>query len=87
MNSVSPPRNRILYQLSFGWLEDNMAYFNEKEAYIFLEMMEGLPSQDIAAENGLTFEELMECKDIIIDKLNQDTVAYTTKEGFLPSIF
>ena len=64
-----------------------MAYFNEKEAHIFLEMMEGLPSQDIAAENGLTFEELMECKDIIIDKLNQDTVAYTTKEGFLPTIF
>ena len=58
-----------------------MAYFNEKEAHIFLEMMEGLPSQDIAAENGLTFEELMECKDIIIDKLNQDTVAYTTKKG------
>jgi hypothetical protein len=49
-----------------------MAYFNEKEAHIFLEMMEGLPSQEIAAENGLTFEELMECKDIIIDKLNQD---------------
>jgi hypothetical protein len=59
-----------------------MAYFNEKEAYIFLEMMEGLPSQDIAAEKGLTIEELMECKDIIIDKLNKDTVAYTTKKLF-----
>ena len=59
-----------------------MAYFNEKKAHIFLEMMEGLSSQDIAAENGLTFEGLMECKVIIIDKLNQDTVAYTTKEGF-----
>ena len=59
-----------------------MAYFNEKEAHIFLEMMEGLPSQDIAAENGLTFEELLEFKDIIIDKLNQDTVAHTVKEGF-----
>ena len=58
-----------------------MAYFNEKEAYIFLEMMEGLPSQDIAAEKGLTIEELMECKDIIIVKLNKDTVAYTTKKG------
>ena len=44
-------------------------------------MMEGLPSQDIAAEKGLTIEELMECKDIIIDKLNNDTVAYTTKKG------
>ena len=54
-----------------------MAYFNVKEAHIFLEMMEGLPSQKIAAENGLSFDELMECKDIIIDKLNQDTVAYT----------
>ena len=59
-----------------------MAYFNGKEVHIFLEMMAGLPSQEIAAENGLSFDELMECKDIIIDKLNQDTVAYTTKEGF-----
>ena len=59
-----------------------MAYFSEKEAHIFIEIMDGLPSQDIAAENGLTFEELMGCKDIIVDKLNQDTVAYTAKEGF-----
>ena len=59
-----------------------MAYFNEKEAHIFIEMMEGLPSQEIAYKNGLTFDEFMECKDIIIDKLNQDTVAHTAKEGF-----
>jgi hypothetical protein len=59
-----------------------MAYFNEKEAHIFIEMMEGLPSQEIASKNGLTFDEFIECKDIIIDKLNQDTVAYTAKEGF-----
>ena len=58
-----------------------MVFFSEKEAHIFQEMMEGLPSKEIAAENGLTFDELMECKDIIVDKLNQDTVAYTTKEG------
>jgi hypothetical protein len=54
-----------------------MAYFNKKEAHIFLEMMEGLSSQEIAVKNGLTFDELIEYKDIIIDKLNQDTVAYT----------
>ena len=64
-----------------------MAYFNGKEAHIFLEMMEGLPSQEIVSKNGLTFDEFIECKDIIIDKLNQDTVAYTAKEGFLPTIF
>ena len=56
-----------------------MAYFYEIETHIFLEMMEGLPFQEIAAKNGLTFDELMECKDIIIDKLNQDTVAHTDK--------
>ena len=33
-----------------------MAYFNEKEAHIFIEMMEGLPSQEIASKNGLTFD-------------------------------
>jgi len=59
-----------------------MVYFNKKEAHIFLEIMEGLPFQEIATENGLTFEELMECKDIIIDKLNQDTVAQTDRKGF-----
>jgi hypothetical protein len=51
-----------------------MAYFNEKEAHIFIEMMEGLPSQEIASQNGLAFDEFIECKDIIINKLNQDTV-------------
>jgi DNA-binding CsgD family transcriptional regulator len=53
--------------------EDNMACLNKKEAHVFLQVMEGLPSQEIAAENGLTLYELIEFKDIIIDKLNQDS--------------
>ena len=54
-----------------------MSYFSEKEEHIILQMMEGYPSQEIAAENGLTFDELIECRDIIIDKLNQDTPSQT----------
>ena len=59
-----------------------MGCFNKKEAQIFLQMMEGLCSQEIAAENGLTLDELIECKDIIIDKLNHGTAAHPVKEGF-----
>ena len=55
-----------------------MAYFNEKETQIFLQMMEGLSSQKIASENGLTFDELIECRDIIIDKVNQDTAVHSS---------
>ena len=57
-----------------------MAYFNEKEAHVLLQMMEGQPSQEIAAENGLTFDEFIEFKDTIIDKLNEDTVAHIIRE-------
>ncbi len=59
-----------------------MAYFNKKEAHVFLEIMAGLSSQEIAVENDLTFDEFLDYKDIIIEKLNQDTVAYSDKEGF-----
>ncbi len=62
--------------------QGGMAYFNEKEVHVLQQMMEGYPSQEIAAENGLSFDEFIECKDIIIDKLNQDTVARTDKESF-----
>jgi hypothetical protein len=57
-----------------------MTYFNKKEAQIFLQIMEGLSSPEIATGNGLTLYEFMEYKDIIIDKLNQGTTfAHTAK--------
>ena len=49
-----------------------MAYFNDQEDRIFLQIMEGRPFQEIADENGLTLDELIEFKDIIIDKLNHN---------------
>jgi len=51
-----------------------VAYFNQKEDHILLQMMEGRPFQEIADENGLTLDELIEFKDIIIDKLNKNPV-------------
>jgi len=59
-----------------------MAYFSEKEDHIFLQMMEGYSSQEIADENGLSLDELIEYKDIIIDKLNQSTFAHTSRKSF-----
>jgi hypothetical protein len=57
--------------------ENNMVCLNKKQAKIFLQRMERLPYHEIADDNGKTHYELMECKDIIIDKLNQDTVVDT----------
>ncbi len=59
-----------------------MVCFNAKEAQIFVQMMDEQPFQKIAAENDLTLNELMECKDIIIDKLNQGIGAHTDREDF-----
>ena len=40
-------------------------------------MIKELPSPEIVVKNGLTHYELMECKDILIDKLNISNVDKT----------
>jgi hypothetical protein len=42
--------------------------------------MEGMPFLKIAGKNSLTLYEFIECRDIIIEKLNQDIVSYPEKE-------